>query len=190
MMYLLTTGWFLAHTSLAMTPRALCNQWRVLVSEICKSRALQEHVPLITQSSSVTEPTQLKRCQSLLPYLRGRIHLLCIAGDAWHSALCTADSLYYCALLPQFHRGHSWGLDQAQNHAEISANTRGHTVGSSATTLPSSMIYNIQCVIALRWNFTFTNAVLSSMGIQNLSAIVLDASHCKRVKTFGYGRDR
>ena len=27
------------------------------VSEICKSRALQEHVPLITQSSSVTEPT-------------------------------------------------------------------------------------------------------------------------------------
>ena len=57
MMYLLTMGWFLAHTSLAMTPEALCDQWRVLVSEICKSRALQEHVPLITQSSSVTEPT-------------------------------------------------------------------------------------------------------------------------------------
>ena len=54
MMYLLTMGWFLAHTSLAMTP---CNQWRVLVSEICKSRALQEHVPPIIQSSSVTEPT-------------------------------------------------------------------------------------------------------------------------------------
>ena len=27
------------------------------MSEICKSRALQEHVPLITQSLSVTEPT-------------------------------------------------------------------------------------------------------------------------------------
>ena len=57
MMYLLTMGWFLAHTSLAMTPEHSANQWRVLVSEICKSRALQEHVPLITQSSSVTEPT-------------------------------------------------------------------------------------------------------------------------------------
>ena len=33
------------------------NQWRKLVSEICKSRALQEHVPLITLSSGVTEPT-------------------------------------------------------------------------------------------------------------------------------------
>ena len=29
------------------------------LSEICKSRALQEHVPLITQSSSVTEPTHM-----------------------------------------------------------------------------------------------------------------------------------
>ena len=57
MMYLLTMGWFLAHTSLAMTPEHSATKWRVLVSEICKSRALQEHVPLITQSSSVTEPT-------------------------------------------------------------------------------------------------------------------------------------
>ena len=33
------------------------SQCRELVPELCKSRALQEHVPLITQSSSVTEPT-------------------------------------------------------------------------------------------------------------------------------------
>ena len=45
MMYLLMLGWFLAHTSLAMTPKhsAIVDQWR-LVSEICKSRALKEHV--------------------------------------------------------------------------------------------------------------------------------------------------
>ena len=33
--------------------------WRKSVPEICESRALQEHVPLITQSSSVTEYTHM-----------------------------------------------------------------------------------------------------------------------------------
>ena len=57
MMYLLTMGWFLAHTSLAMTPEHSATNGEYSSLEICKSRALQEHVPLITQSSSVTEPT-------------------------------------------------------------------------------------------------------------------------------------
>ena len=48
-MYLLTMGWFLAHTSLAMTPEHSATNGELLVSEICKSRALQEHVPLISQ---------------------------------------------------------------------------------------------------------------------------------------------
>ena len=55
-MYLLTMGRFLAHTSLAMTPEHSATNGEYS-SEVCKSRALQKHVPLITQSSSVTEPT-------------------------------------------------------------------------------------------------------------------------------------
>ena len=52
MVYLLTMGWFLwflaylAHTSLAMTPeQSGRSQWREFVPEICRSRALKEHVP-------------------------------------------------------------------------------------------------------------------------------------------------
>ena len=83
-MYLLTMGWILAHTSLAMTPehsatngeysmwlmtptktrphKPMLAEWTseiLSLSEICKSTALQEHVPHITQSviSSMTEPT-------------------------------------------------------------------------------------------------------------------------------------
>ena len=66
MMYLRTMGWFPAHTSLAMTPEHSATQWRVLVSEICKSRALQEHVPLITQSSSLI--ARLQHDKYLLRY--------------------------------------------------------------------------------------------------------------------------
>ena len=54
-MYLLTMGWFLAHTSLAMTPEHSATNGENSSHQL--SRALQEHVPLITQSSSVTEPT-------------------------------------------------------------------------------------------------------------------------------------
>ena len=56
MMYLLTMGWFLAHTSLAMTPVHSATNGEYSSLRSAKSRALQEHVPLITQSSSMTEP--------------------------------------------------------------------------------------------------------------------------------------
>ena len=39
-MYLLTMGWSLPHTSLAMTPEQSCNQWRKFIPKICKSRAM------------------------------------------------------------------------------------------------------------------------------------------------------
>ena len=59
MIYLLTMGWFLAHTSLAMTPEhsAITGENSSLRSARAACRALQKHVPLITQSSSVTQPT-------------------------------------------------------------------------------------------------------------------------------------
>ena len=40
MMYLLTMGWILAHTSLAMTPEQSATSGEELVPEIWKSRAL------------------------------------------------------------------------------------------------------------------------------------------------------
>ena len=47
-MLLLTMGWFLAHTSLAMTPEQ-SDRSRRWIPEICKSRALKEHVPLTSK---------------------------------------------------------------------------------------------------------------------------------------------
>ena len=49
-------GWFLAHTSLAMTPEDSATCGDKFVPEICKSQALKEHVSFIAQSTSVTEP--------------------------------------------------------------------------------------------------------------------------------------
>ena len=56
MMYLLAMGWFLAPTSLAMTPEQSVTSGELFIPEICKSRGVKEHVPLIAQRPSVTEP--------------------------------------------------------------------------------------------------------------------------------------
>ena len=49
MMYLLTMGWFLAHTSLAMTPEHYVISREEFLPKICKNWKLKEHVPLIAK---------------------------------------------------------------------------------------------------------------------------------------------
>ena len=133
-MYLLTMGWFLAHTSLAMLPEHSatnhCSR-RVLVSEICKSRALQEHVPLITQSSSVSGPTQTPVArQAQMAALLNRQLMRPHAKSQNPPQLCSAHGDYPIDWADLMCRTRKLAAIPAQLHRRARARSRvqGHSI--------------------------------------------------------------
>ena len=130
-MYLLTMGWFSGPHKPSHDTCALRNQWRVLVSEICKSRALQEHVPLITQSSSVTEPTHTPvarqaQMAALLNWQQMRPH----AKSQNPLQLCSAHGEFPVDWADLMRRTRKPATIRAQLHPRARARSRvqGHSI--------------------------------------------------------------